>query len=125
MCKSTDGFKNKSEREVIKLLVNEMADLDCKYDDTFPNEMKRVFIKKYVSQIDLEDVQNTVQIQTHNLPIDKWEFFSKEELLNSYKTKFVSNKQTENRFIVLTFQKPLPLCAIGLRSANHYPHLDP
>ena len=60
MCKSTDGFKNKSEREVIKLLVNEMADLDCKYDDTFPNEMKRVFIKKYVSQIDLEDVQNTV-----------------------------------------------------------------
>ena len=87
--------------------------------------MKNSYIKKYVTKVDLESIDNNVSIRTHPLPLDKWKFYHKNNLLNSSKTKFVSNQITKTRFIELEFEHAIPICAIGLRSANHFLHLDP
>ena len=87
--------------------------------------MKNAYLKKYVTKVDLEDLENAVSVRTHPLPIDSWKFYHKNELKNSCKTKFVSNQITDKRFIELEFAHAIPICAIGLRSANHFLHLDP
>ena len=94
--------------------------------------MKRAFLMNYVEKIDLEDTLNPVKIQTNHLPADAWDNNSAKELLNDSKTKFISlnkridkNQEKPERFISLTFEKPIPVCAISLRSANDWPHMDP
>ena len=87
--------------------------------------MKKSYMKKYVTKVDLRSVENNVEIRTHPMPLDKWKFYHKNELKNSSKTKFVSNQITNKRFIELEFEHAIPICAIGLRSANHFLHLDP
>ena len=66
-------------------------DKDYKFNKKTYERMKDIMLKSYVRKIELEKPSNGVSIETHDLPIDKWESCSKYELLNSDRTKFVSN----------------------------------
>jgi len=124
-----------------------LTDVLIEVKDSFPeidnkvsecNErMKRIYIKKYARPIFLGGGHAT--ITTHELPIDNWASFNKENLLNGNMSKFMSLtkdnminnlksgviKKSIKRFIEIVLKKPVYACAIGLRSANDFPHLDP
>lgn len=87
--------------------------------------MKKSYMKKYVSKVDFESFENHVEIRTYPMSLDKLKFYHWNELKNSSKTKFVSNLISNKRFIELEFKYAIPICTIGLRSANHFLHLDP
>ena len=75
--------------------------------------------------VDIDD-SNTI-ITTHGLSDSNWILYSSHELLNSNRTKFFSSSKCKNgeRYILLYFNKPIEICAIGIRSAGDFPHLDP
>ena len=85
---------------------------------------------KYARPISLEG-SGKATVTTHELPIDNWASFKKENLLDGNMSKFMSltkNNPKQGsipRFIEITLTQPAYACAIGLRSANDFPHLDP
>ena len=92
-------------------------------------KMKQIYIKKYAKPI---FIIGNATVTTHELPIDNWASFNKDNLLNSNMSKFMSlakkNPKKGNRnlrFIQLDLKKPVYACAIGLRAANDFPHFDP
>ena len=115
-------------KDVIGVLNEKFPEVSrpvSRYDE----KIQTIYIKKYARSIYLGG-GNVKAIKTHDLPIDNWELYDKENLLNSNISKFMSKAKakkgkTLNRFIEIVLKKPKQVCAIGLRSANNFPHLDP
>jgi len=83
-----------STKEIINEYLYSMSDYESdnyKDKEKLYKKMKKAFLARYVSKLDLEDFDNPVKVETNPLPIDSWECFSSKQLLNSNKTKFVSN----------------------------------
>jgi len=95
----------------------------------YSERMQKIYMKRYAKPIYLGGGR-VKEINTHDLPIDNWALFGKEHLLNDNMSKFWSlakpkEGRTLKRFIEIVLNKPAQVCAIGLRSANDFPHLDP
>ena len=122
-----NDLKGKSKKESFDYLLEQISDYYSSYykvNIDKCNTAKDILLSRYARKINLETEEHT-DVETNPLPIDSWKFFSGLNLLNSAKTKFVSNQITKKRFIKLKFQNPRPIFAIGLRSANQFPHRDP
>lgn len=72
--------------------------------------IQNIYINKYAKLCYLGG-GNVKAINTHDLPIDNWELYDKENLLNSNISKFMSSAKAKkgkklNRFIEIVLKKP-------------------
>lgn len=54
-----------------------------------------------------------------------WQLHDVEELLNDNMTKFLYSSNEETGSVTIKLKKPCEIYAIGFKSANNFPHLDP